>query len=153
MSAGPQMLERSRQRASVLPQNAVEMRLEVFASIPPRHIAYAVPDGSCMPLASEGEVLVVTDQPRLFPVEGQWFLMQWISPPYNEWERHKVGQTVGVPREVKEGLWAYGPPCNRHGGITYCGDGFFSFDQMTDYIRGKVVGIYRPRFKEGDREH
>lgn len=123
--------------------------LRIFESIPPRHIAYAVPNASCMPLAREGEVLVVTDQPRLYPIEGQWFLMQWISPPYSEWERHKVGQTVGIPRRLRDGRWEYGPPCRQHGGVIYCGDGCFSFDQMTDYIRGKVVGIYRPTSTAG----
>lgn len=138
------MVEHRQQTGSIAPPKVDEMRLGIFDSIPPGYIAYAVPDGSCMPLAREGEVLVVTDQPRLFPIEGQWFLIQWISPPYNEWERHKVGQTIGIPRELKSGLWAYAPPCNRYGGITYCGDGYFSFEQMTDYIRGKVVGVYRP---------
>ena len=143
MSADLRVIEPQR-TPSIIPPPANEIRLAIFSSIPPGHIAYAVPDASCMPLAHAGEVLVVTDEPRLFPVEGEWFLIQWISPPYNEWERHRVGQTIGIPREIKPGLWGYGPPCRSHAGVYFCGDFGFSFEQMTDYIRGKVVGIYRP---------
>lgn len=142
MSAVAQLMDA---RPSIFPDRVDQMKLEVFDTIPPRHIAYAVPDGSCMPLAREGEVLVVKDMPRHYPQEGRWFLIQWVRPQRAEWERPTVHQTVGIPREVKDGVWAYGPPCQRSCGMIYCGDGFFSFDQMTDYIRGPVVGIYRPR--------
>ena len=118
--------------------------LRIFDRVPGRCLAFAVLDGSCMPLVQPGEVLIVDDAPRMVPVEGQWFLLQWISPPRNEWERQRVTQTVGVPRELKPDLWGYGPPCNSHGGMTYCGDFGFNWQQMTDYIRGPVIGLYRP---------
>lgn len=117
--------------------------LRIFESIPPGHIAYAVPDRSCEPLARQGEVLVVQDAPRTFPVEGEWFLIQWISKARSEWERPRVGQTIGIPHE-RDGIWGYAPPCSKAGGMIFCGDFGFSFEQMTDYIRGPVVGIYRP---------
>lgn len=122
----------------------VEARLRIFDTAPSGHLAYAVPDHICFPLAAVGEVLVVKDAPRTFPVEGEWYLMQWITPPHHEWERHRVGQTIGIPKEVKDNRWAYYPPCRSYGDVQYCGDGLFSFEQMTDYIRGPVVGIYRP---------
>lgn len=135
-----------RSHRSIFPSKKIdEMRLEIFDAVPPGHIVYAVTNGSCMPMAGSGEVLVVEDRPRMYPQEGQWYLIQWISPPYKEWERHTVGQTIGIPHEIKEGKWGYRPPCNFHDGMHYCGDGVFSWEQMTDYIRGRVVGIFRPR--------
>lgn len=129
--------------SDILPLPAIPPKLLIYDSVPAGHIAYAVPDRSCEPLARLGEVLVIKDAPRTYPIEDQWFLIQWISKAYNEWERERVGQTIGIPRE-RDGLWGYYPPCNRAGGLIYCGDFGFSFEQMTDYIRGPVVGIYRP---------
>ena len=137
--------KRSAGRSIFSPEKIVEMRLEIFSSVPPGHIVFGVTDGRCMPLVQPGEVLVVEDSPRMYPQEGQWYLIQWISPPYNEWERHKVGQTIGIPHEIKEGRWGYRPPCQFHDGMYHFGDGFFSWEQMTDYIRGRVIGIYRPK--------
>lgn len=117
--------------------------LRVFNAIPPGFIAFAVTNDSCLPLAQRGEVLVVEDAPRTYPAEGHWYLIQWISQPRNEWERATVGQTVGIPRELRPGLWGYQPPCRYAGGMHYAGDSGFTYDQMTDYIRGLVVGIYR----------
>jgi hypothetical protein len=145
VSGALQTIESPPQPASIFPPDSIdEMRLEIFDSFPDRHIAYAVHDHSCMPMVGPGEVLVVTDQPRLYPQERQWYLIQWIRPPYNEWERPSVHQTIGIPRKLKDDKWAYGPPCQRWGGVMYCGDGYFTWEKMTDYIRGAVVGIYRP---------
>lgn len=127
------------------PKKIHQMRLEIFEAVPLGYIVFGVTNGSCMPMVRPGEVLVVEDTPRMCPQEGQWYLMQWISPPYHEWERHKVGQTIGIPHEIKDGKWGYCPPCNFHCGMHYFGDGIFSWEKMTDYIRGRVVGIYRPK--------
>jgi len=123
--------------------------LRLFAHIPPGFIVFAVRDGSCLPLARQGEVLVVEDAPRTYPTERQWYLIQWITQPRQEWERAKVGQTVGIPRELRPGLWGYQPPCHYAGGMHYAGDSGFTFERMTDYIRGPVVGIYRPSAAQG----
>ena len=125
--------------------NPVETRLEIFDRFPAKHIAFAVHDHRCMPLVELGEVLVVTDTPRMYPEPGQWYLMQWISDRLNceTFGRDRVGQTIAVPHE-RSGRWGYAPPCSSGPGITYCGDGWWDWDRAVDLIRGKVVGIYRP---------
>lgn len=121
--------------------------LRIFDHVPPGHIVFAVRDDSCLPLARRGEVLVVEDEPRSIPEEGHWYLIQWITQPHHEWERATVRQTVGIPRELKPNLWGYSPPCRYAGGMHYAGDSGFTFMQMCDYLRGPVVGIYRPSAK------
>lgn len=130
-----------------LPRKRAEMRLAILEAVEPRHIVYAVTDGRCMPLVRPGEVLVIEDAPRSLPEEGQWLLMQWISDAEQSRLccRDRVGQTIGIPRRIKDDKWAYHPPCSGQGGMAYFGDGLFSWEQMINYIRGPVVGIYRPR--------
>lgn len=117
--------------------------MPIFDAVPSGHTVFAVKDHQCLPFAQVGEVLVIEDAPRTYPVEGQWFLIQWISQPTNDWERATVRQTVGIPYS-KNGIWGHKPPNNRGSGVLYCGDFGFSWDQMTDHIRGPVVGLYRP---------
>ena len=130
-----------------LPPDAIEeMQMEVFTSVPSRHLVYAVDDHSCMPLVARGQVLVVKDAPRYFPIKGQWFLMQWISDDAAcvQYGRDRVGQTIGIPYENRDGLWGYRPPAARGPGTMYCGDGWWDFGRMVNLIRGPVVGIYAP---------
>lgn len=122
--------------------------LQIFETVPVGHLVYAVTDDSCMPLVEPGEVLVVEDAHRTFPMEDQWFLIEWIRKPACSWERERSQQTIGIPKRLKkphEELWGYYPPCRKsRRGVTFGGDGWFGFDRMTDLIRGRVVGIYRP---------
>lgn len=130
------------------PESIDEMRLEVFDRVPGRHLVFAVDDHSCMPLARLGEVLVVQDAPRSYPIKGQWYLMQWIrdEETSRQYCRDRVGQTIGIPYEVKEGLWGYRPPSHNGPGVSYAGDGWWGWDHMVKLIRGPVVGIYRPNY-------
>lgn len=146
MSAVRTLAAQARPATSCMPPECIdEMRLEVFASVPSRHIVFAVNDDSCMPMVKRGQVLVVRDAPRHYPIKNQWFLMQWITPEgeAQQWCRDRVGQTIGIPYEFK-GLWGYKPPISQSGRTLYCGDGYWDFDRMINLIRGPVVGIYAP---------
>lgn len=117
--------------------------LEIFDQVPSGHIAFAVPDDSCLPMAERGEVLIVKDAPRTYPETGGWYLLQWIREPRHRWERATVHQTVGIALE-KGDTWGHYPPCPYHKGLHFCAETGFSYEQLTDQVRGPIVGIYRP---------
>lgn len=125
--------------------------LEVFTSIPGRHIVHAATSDSCAPLICRGQVAVVESDGSKgwYPTDGGLFLIEYVSPPHPagralERRSREIVQTRPSPKA--DGTWWAHPYCHRgRSGVFFGSDGpYIDEFHLAEKLLGPVVGIYQP---------
>lgn len=151
----------TRARPSCLPQPEA-IRLEIFTTIPARCILHGATDNRTSPLICRNEIAVVESDGSSgwYPVDGGLFLIEYLSSP-STWTRCRPRRTCSIvqTRECRHpaniGKWVAAPYCSpteadvlagrRLSGPFQLVDGPYDFDQLTEKLIGKVIGIYSPK--------
>lgn len=141
------------------------IKLEVFASVPAWAFAFAVKDGSCLPLFRSGEVAVVEDASGIIPEDGSLYIIEYesrpnwgahLDPPPQVWRSQEMVQVNERQRRDGSTFWtcdAYARPRTeaqrlmqeKLSGVIVCSDGPYPDEYAVAHkLLGKVIGIYSP---------
>lgn len=115
--------------------------LEMFDSVPPWAFVQAATDDRNAPLIRAGEV-VVAEPGAFLPINGELFVIEYVSKPQVPFEREQRTRQIVLTRETPVGWWASLVRQGDDGTSLFVSNGPYPDPAiLADKIVGRVIGI------------